>query len=144
MPSRILIPFDDTEPARDALEYAFDLFPDGEYVVLIVVDTASLPYIPNTADDAEPSDETRELLSEAEEVLSAAEAVADDRGVDADIETRTRLGTPAQEIVEHTENEPIDHVVIGSHGRSGITRILLGSVAEVVVRNSPVPVTVVR
>ncbi|WP_222918808.1 universal stress protein [Natrinema sp. SYSU A 869] len=142
MPPRILIPFDDSEPANDALEYAFDLFPDGEFVVLVVVDTTSLPYIPNTADDTEPSDETRELLAEAEEVLSTAEAIGDERGIA--VETRTQMGTPAQEILEYTESESIDHVVIGSHGRSGITRILLGSVAEVVVRHSSVPVTVVR
>ncbi|WP_226042132.1 universal stress protein [Natrinema sp. DC36] len=142
MPPRILVPFDDSEPARDALEYAFDLFPDGEFVVLVVVDTTSLPYIPNTTDDAETSDETQELLADAADLLTEAEATGDERGTD--VETRTRLGTPAQEIREYAERDPVDHVVIGSHGRSGVARILLGSVAEVVVRHSPVPVTVVR
>ncbi|MFC6767156.1 universal stress protein [Natrinema soli] len=142
MPPRIFVPFDDSEPARDALEYAFDLFPDGEFVALAVVDTTSLPYIPNIADDAEMSDDARALLDDAADQLAAAEAIADDRGVD--VETRTRMGTPAQEILEYAERDPVDHVVIGSHGRSGVTRILLGSVAEVVVRHSPVPVTVVR
>ncbi|QCS42262.1 universal stress protein [Natrinema versiforme] len=139
--ARILVPFDDSEPARDALGYAFDLFPDGDVIVLVVVDTTSLPFIPNTADD-ESSDESQELLSEAADLLETAESIAADRGVD--VETRTRLGTPAQEILEFAEGESIDHVVIGSHGRSGVARILLGSVAEVVVRHSPVPVTVVR
>lgn len=142
MSPRILVPFDDSEPARDALEYAFDLFPDGEFVVLAVVDTTSLPYIPNIADDAEMSDDARALLDDAADQLAAAEAIADERGVD--VETRTRMGTPAQEILEYAERDPVDHVVIGSHGRSGVARILLGSVAEVVVRHSPVPVTVAR
>jgi len=74
--------------------------------------------------------------------LTAVEAIATEHG--RAVETRTRLGTPAQEILEYVERNPIDHVVIGSHGRSGVARILLGSVAEVVVRRSPVPVTVVR
>ncbi|MFW6265865.1 MAG: universal stress protein, partial [Halanaeroarchaeum sp.] len=44
----------------------------------------------------------------------------------------------------YVEETDVDHVVIGSHGRSGVGRILLGSVAERVVRRSPTPVTVVR
>jgi len=142
MPLRILVPFDDSEPARDALAYAFELFPDGEFVVVTVADTTSLPYIPNTADDADPSAERRELLDDTADRLAAAEAIAADHGVDIDTETRT--GTPAQEILSVAERDAVDHVVIGSHGRSGVARLLLGSVAEVVVRHSPVPVTTVR
>ncbi|SEP82057.1 universal stress protein [Natrinema salaciae] len=142
MAPRILVPFDDSDPADDALEHAFELFPDGEFVVLTVVDTASLPFIPNTADEADRPAETEELLADAAERLGRAESIADDRGVA--IETQARIGTPAQEVLEYAERRPIDHVVIGSHGRSGVARILLGSVAEVVVRHSPVPVTVVR
>ncbi len=142
MPPRILVPFDDSDPAREALAYAFGLFPDGEFVVLAVVDTSSLPSIPNTADDADMAHDPQEVLDDATDQLTAAEAIADEHGVNVD--TRTRTGTPAQEIIECAERDAIDHVVIGSHGRSGVARILLGSVAEVVVRHSPVPVTVVR
>ncbi len=142
MPARILVPFDGSEPARDALEYAFELFPDGEFVVLAVADTTSLPYIPNTADDAASRPEVRESLNDAADQLAAAEAIADERGID--VETETSTGTPAQEIVERAEADAIDHVVIGSRGRSGVARVLLGSVAEVVVRHAPVPVTAVR
>jgi len=142
MPLRILVPFDDSEPARDALAYAFELFPDGEFVVVTVADTTSLPYIPNTADDADPNAERRELLDNTADRLAAAKAIAADHGVN--IDTRTRTGTPAQEILSVADRDAIDHVVIGSHGRSGIERLLLGSVAEVVVRHSPVPVTTVR
>ena len=142
MAQRVLVPFDDSEPAADALEYAFDLFPDVDFVVLTVVDTSSLPFIPNAADDADSSDDARTLPGEATAHLTAVEAIATEHG--RAVETRTRLGTPAQEILEYVERNHIDHVVIGSHGRSGVARILLGSVAEVVVRRSPVPVTVVR
>ena len=67
-----------------------------------------------------------------------------DDDADVDLESLTRVGAPAQEIVACTESESIDHVVMGSRGRSGVTRILLGSVAEGVVRHSSAPVTVVR
>lgn len=141
MSPRILVPFDASEPATDALEYAFDLFPDGEFVALTVVDTSALPFIPNSATDPE-SDEVREMLGEASDQLETVESIADDHG--RSVETRTSIGAPAKEIVDFAETEPVDHVVIGSHGRSGVRRILLGSVAEVVVRHAPVPVTVVR
>ncbi|ADB61158.1 UspA domain protein [Haloterrigena turkmenica DSM 5511] len=142
--SRILVPFDDSERAREALEYAVNLFPDGEFVALTVVDTSSVPAIPNTAsgDEDEVSETVERVFGDVEERLAVPERIAAERGVP--IETQTRLGAPTQEIVEFAETEAVDHIVMGSHGRSGVKRFLLGSVAEVVVRHSPVPVTVVR
>jgi nucleotide-binding universal stress UspA family protein len=46
--------------------------------------------------------------------------------------------------VDYAAEHDIDHIVVGSHGRTGASRILLGSVAETVARRSPVPVTIVR
>ncbi|SFB97429.1 Nucleotide-binding universal stress protein, UspA family [Halobiforma haloterrestris] len=140
--ARVLVPFDDSDPARDALEYSFDLFPRGEFVALTVVDTSAVPFIPNSSTDDETDDRLEELLGEASERLETAEAIATDR--DRPLETDVAIGSPAQEIIEYAEESDFDHVVMGSHGRSGVTRILLGSVAEVVVRHSSVPVTVVR
>lgn len=67
------------------------------------------------------------------------------RGDDAEIETEatTRHGTPHEEIVEYVEKAGIDVVVMGTHGRSGVRRVLLGSVTERVVRLAPVPVLTV-
>lgn len=61
-----------------------------------------------------------------------------------DLTAVTEFGRPARTIVEYVEDHDVDHVVVGSHGRSGLSRTLLGSVAERVVRRSSVPVTVVR
>jgi nucleotide-binding universal stress UspA family protein len=58
--------------------------------------------------------------------------------------TETAVGSPTREILSYADRNDIDQIVIGSHGRSGVTRVLLGSVAEAVVRRAPVPVTVVR
>lgn len=77
----------------------------------------------------------------AEHVLeSARESIPDDVSVETDVE----VGDPAQSIVEYADTNDADHIVIGSHGRQGVARFLLGSVAETVVRRSVVPVTVVR
>jgi len=54
------------------------------------------------------------------------------------------VGRPTKVIVEYADDHDIDQIVMGSHGRSGMSRILLGSVAEIVVRRASVPVTVVR
>lgn len=53
-------------------------------------------------------------------------------------------GAPAAEIVKTAKEWPADIVVMGGHGRAGMERVLLGSVAETVVRQAPCPVLIVR
>lgn len=59
-------------------------------------------------------------------------------------ETEWQYSRPKHVIVQYIDDEGIDEVVMGSRGRSGIDRLLLGSVAETVVRRTSVPVTIVR
>ena len=54
------------------------------------------------------------------------------------------MGDPASEIVRIAEEEKADMIVLGTHGRTGMSRLLMGSVAEAVVRRSPSPVLVYR
>ena len=122
MARHVLVPFTDSEEARKALEHAIASFSEAEITVLHVGNV--------NAED------------EAPRHLEAAEALATDHG--RTVETTLLRGTPKHEIIQYTEANDIDHIVMGSRGRSGMTRLLLGSVAETVVRRSPVPVTVVR
>ena len=55
-----------------------------------------------------------------------------------------RIGTPAEEIVHYAQDREIDLIVMGTHGRKGVAHLLLGSVAEHVVRTAPCPVLLVR
>lgn len=55
-------------------------------------------------------------------------------------EHRLIIGDPATEIVRLAEDEKVDYVVMGTHGRTGLSRLLMGSVAEAVVRRAPCPV----
>jgi nucleotide-binding universal stress UspA family protein len=57
---------------------------------------------------------------------------------------RLTMGDPAGEIVRIAEDEGAELIVLGTHGRTGVTRLLMGSVAEVVVRRAPCPVLVYR
>jgi nucleotide-binding universal stress UspA family protein len=59
-------------------------------------------------------------------------------------ECAMRLGTPWEEIVRHAEEHDIDLIVMGTHGREGLARVLLGSVAEKVVRKALCPVLTVH
>ena len=54
------------------------------------------------------------------------------------------LGDPAEEILKYAQSEGIDLIIIGTHGRKGLEHIIFGSVAERVVKKSPVPVLTVN
>lgn len=141
MAHRILVPVDSSERSDDALEYVFSRHADEAVTAIHVLDPTEL----TTYDDmAMGNFETiqAQRREEAEQLLEDVQ----DRAATHDIEISTELatGTPAQTIVEYADEHGVDHIVIGSHGRSGASRILLGSVAETVVRRSHVPVTVVR
>jgi nucleotide-binding universal stress UspA family protein len=55
-----------------------------------------------------------------------------------------RIGSPSDEIVRYADDRDIELIVMGTHGRSGVTHMLMGSVAEQVVRHAPCPVLTVR
>lgn len=143
MGESILVPIDGSLPATAALDHALARFADGEITVLYVID----------ADEPNGSLRQRLLKEECEEqrrvgeeaagrVLEEARRHADGSGVE--IATVTAFGRPARRIVAYAEENGIDRIVMGTHGRSGLSRLLLGSVAEVVSQGSSVPVTTVR
>lgn len=144
MPERVLVPIDDSARSTKALEYALEEYPDAEITALHVLDPAGDAVytggeISIDLDVGEARERHKRL---AEELLEETVEVAGRHGHDVD--TATRVGKPARAILEYAEEEGVDHIVVGSHGRSGVSRVLLGSVAETVTRRSPVPVTVVR
>lgn len=61
-----------------------------------------------------------------------------------EVTSEIRFGTPAREILDFVNHESIDLVAMATHGRSGLSRLVLGSVAEAVLRHTPVPVLLVR
>ena len=81
----------------------------------------------------------------AQERATTIHATATDLAAehDLDLETVTEVGKPARAILEYAEDHGIDQIVMGSHGRSGIDRTFLGSVAETVTRRARIPVTIV-
>jgi len=163
MYSDILYPTDDSEGSAAARENVRDLAEkyDATVHVLYVVDTSDV--IGGMADDHQPEHDSamsggREgddtgmagsrIPSEAvqQDVLEQAERIVEETAAQlGDIETETVVahGAPHEAILDRAA-EGIDIIVMGTHGRTGLERYLLGSVAEKVVRLSDVPVLTVR
>lgn len=142
MSTRILLPVDDSEFAHSAAEMAFELFPDGTLVLVHVINPAEAGFGSEATIPSFPEGWYEQRREDAESLFEEIEAEASTH--DIDVEGHVEVGQPVRTIVDTIENEDIDHVVMGSTGRQGVSRLLLGSVAEGVVRRSPVPVTIVR
>lgn len=143
MGETVLVPVDGSEPSWNALAYAADQFSEEELVVYHVVSSLDVAY---EAEREVMAGQRTEAITDAEhradELFEEAERRLDD--ADVEVTTDTDVGTPARAIVEYVQDHDVDHVAIGSHGRSGIARAVLGSVAEKVLRHVSVPVTVVE
>ncbi|WP_254769418.1 universal stress protein [Salinilacihabitans rarus] len=140
MYDRILVPTDGSVEGERAVEYAIDLARahDATIRAIYVVNAASYGGLPmETAWDG-ISDALRE---EGEVAVERVEELAPE---DVTVETKVLEGSPSRVIVSEAAAVSCDLVVMGTHGRGGIDRLLLGSVAERVVRSAPVPVLTVR
>lgn len=144
--SRVLVPLDDSPMAHRALNQAIEDYPGAELHLLHVVDFVEAGYA------ASPDVEMGTYMGEweeaararADELFEEARETAATAEFDGDVETAIETGPPARAIVDYAADNDVDYVVMGCHGRSGVSRVLLGSVAESVVRRSPCPVLVVR
>ena len=138
MSEQILVPIDGSPQAETALRFALDRHPDAAITVLYV---AQIGYDSEMGVVEYLSVLREEYDDRADDLFDSARAIAEE--FDRTVRTEKRGGTPWAVIVTTAEEE-FDHVILGSTGRHGASRLLLGSVAEQVVRRSPVPVTVVR
>lgn len=141
---RILVPIDFSPPSDAALEYARSVA--ARYgASLHLLHVAEDPYRAfYSAEVFVP-----EVEGLREEILSDTEKRLKDRLRPADVTdfgaTATSvIGTPAGSIVEYAGGQGIELIVMGTHGRGGMSHLLMGSVAERVVRTAPCPVLTVR
>jgi nucleotide-binding universal stress UspA family protein len=134
----ILVPVDGSDAAADAVDHAAGLAAvhDADLHLVHVVE-------PQAAVDSAGVDLVSVLEQSGQESLADAEASAAEAGVET-ITTDLLQGKAHQKIVDYAESNDVDLIVMGTHGRTGLGRLLLGSVAENVVRLSPVPVLTTR
>ena len=143
MSKRILVPVDGSEQAEAAATFAVENFPEATVVLLHVINPAEAGYSAQASVPSSSEEWYEEQQAEAHDRFDELEAAARDAGATA-VERVVEVGRPSKTIIEYADEHDIDQIVMGSHGRSGMSRLLLGSVAEIVVRRATVPVTVVR
>jgi universal stress protein A len=143
--NNILVPSDFSAGSQEAVRYAFDLASrlGAALHILHVLDNPFAlgafmeMYAPPPAgylDDIERQAEERLQKSLTEKQKARVRTTLS-----------TRLGNPASEILDRLDEEPtIDLVVMATHGRGGVARLLLGSVTEKIVRSAPCPVLTLR
>jgi nucleotide-binding universal stress UspA family protein len=141
----ILVPVDFSPHADRALKYAAMLaqrLSAGLELVHVVENPfitgawSAEAYLPNAGELLEG------LIANAEQRLATLGQPAAALGVAA--KTAVLSGRPAQAIVEHAKAGGFDLIVMGTHGRTGLSHVMMGSVAEGVIRNAPCPVFTVH
>ena len=144
MGKRVLVPVDGSEQAHEACAFVTQEFSGAEMVLLHVINPAEAGYSAQASLPSFSEEWYEQAKSQAQDLFDEIEVEAKAEGEDLSVTRAIEVGKPVRTVVEYAEENEVDQVVMGSHGHSGVTRILLGSVAEAVVRRSPVPVTVVR
>lgn len=139
---KVLVAFDGSPVAKHALREALTLVkafrePPELHVAAVadyVVAPAGLGKAPDGAPDL--------LAQEAQTALAIAAEIAHAQGVPA--ETRVLRGHVAAEVLRYADEIGAGLIVLGTHGRKGLARAVLGSACEQVVRESPIPVVTVH
>ena len=137
---RILIPTDFSELSQSALRYGAELAHDygGQIIVLHAVETLGPENVTygEAISRLQPDGYRKRLWEDLHRIKSPL--------ADVQVEFILSEEDPAQAIVRTASERQCDLIVVGSHGRSGFKRLLMGSVAEKVVRKAPCPVLVIN
>lgn len=131
----VLVPTDGSDAAQRAAERGIEIAAALEATVhaFSAVESAGALKRDQLRVDAE---------REAEEAVERVESEAERVGVD--VTTSVESGVPHESIVEYATITDVDMIVMGTHGRTGLDHVVIGSIAERVVRTSPVPVLTIR
>lgn len=135
--NNVLVPIDFSDVSFSALAPALEFLNDPSHLHVIHVlptlyayDPVVVQYLGN---DEDRKQQTTKLLEEKLDALGYK-----------NVQTVVEVGDPSAKIVDYAKNQKLDLIVMPSHGRTGIGRYLLGSVAERVVRLAPCPVLILR
>jgi len=134
---RILVPLDGSGLAEAALARAVTLAGDDGTIMLLRAAEA------HTIPGADPTDAQVEVVREAEEYLAGIAARLERQG-GKKVETSVWYGPAASAIVEAARVRKADLIAMSTHGRSGLGRLILGSVAESVLRGTNIPILLLR
>jgi nucleotide-binding universal stress UspA family protein len=143
--SRILYPTDFSELSTYALRYAlsFSEAYKAKLHCLHVVDEAYQYWAAMGPDGVPLGPATEDVMESAEKEMEdfAAENLT---GINVEVVKKVIIGRPFMEIIRYARAQDMDLIVLATHGRTGLSHVLLGSVAERVVRKAPCPVLSIR
>lgn len=139
---KILCPIDYSDCSAKALRYAAGLAlrDSAKLYLMHVIDKRIYDY-GGPIYEVQPSPDEETIVHLKEKLT---ESVPKELSGDIDVETIVKVGIPAQEIVNVANNKDVDIIVMGTHGRTGIAHVVMGSVAENVARKAICPVLTVR
>ena len=138
----ILVPSDFSDCSEEALRYGLELarrFDAQLHLLHVVQDPVAQPWAAEGF-SVPLFEVVEQWQKQAEERLKASVPAAD-RGR---VTIASVVATPYAEILDYAASHAVDLIVMGTHGRGGVTHMLLGSIAERVVRRAPCPVLTVR
>lgn len=138
---KILCPIDHSDCSKEALKYAvtFAMKDEAKLYLLHIIDIRSFNDSLVAMSHQIPDEETLEQLR-----IKLLDCIPEEIRDDMNVEAIVVQGIPFAEIISTAREKDIDMIVIGSHGRTGISHMMLGSVSEKVVRKAPCPVLTVR
>lgn len=145
-PSRLLVAVDGSDTSMNAADYAIALAKNNNEVEIYVINVIDLQPIFKML----PSDTRKELISlgrgEANQMLDTVAEMAKRHGIKKKINTEIveTSVSAADAIIRYAQEKDVDLIVVGTRGRSGMSKALLGSVASKIVTYSPCSVLVVR
>ena len=141
----ILVPTDFSAGSEEAVRYAFDLA-RSLGATLHILHVLENPFAPGAFMEMyapPPAEYFLDLERRAEEKLRAT--LTPEQKQEVPVVMTTRLGVPATEILDRLNEEPkLDLVVMATHGRGGVARLLMGSVTDKIIRSAPCPVVTMR
>ena len=149
--SKILVTIDGSDHSMKAAQYAIDIARDNkaQLIALTVLDITKIGYAASAfiASPTHGLDELERKRKEAQEWLDKIAKLIALQNANDDIQFKSKIEesmSVAGTIVEFAENQNMDLIVVGSRGRSGFTKLLLGSVASTVVTYATCPVLVIK
>jgi len=150
--SKILVAIDGSEHSMKAAEYAIDIAKDNkaQLIALAVLDITKIGYAASAfiASPTHGLDELEQKRKEANEWLDkVGKLIASQKVNNNNIQFKSQMEesmSVAGTIVDYAENQNIDLIVVGSKGRSGFKKLLLGSVASTIVTYATCPVLVIK
>ena len=136
---RIIVATDGSEEAMKAVKKALELAEQGENEVYIL----SVAYFAKEDLDEMPANIQDKLEGEARKALAKAKKIFDEKKIKVETILETDV-VPANAIIRKSKEMKCDHILMGSTGRTGIERTIIGSTAAKVVSQAPCSVTVIK